>query len=141
MNKKSIFISFDYDNDRQYKYLLNALSENSKFDISFNDKSSGEINSSNISVVKAGLTRKINEANYTLCIVGKYANSKHKDSYEIGHKNWINFELYQSKLNGNKLIAIKIDSNYESPDEILDAGATWAKSFTIPSITKALEDA
>ncbi len=141
MAKKSVFISFDYENDKQYKFLLTALSANSNFEISFNDKSASEINSSNISVVKAGLTRKINEAKYTLCIIGKYANTRHKDYLEIGSKNWINFEIAQSKKNGNKLIAIKIDNSYESPDEILNSGASWARSFTVDAITKALDEA
>lgn len=141
MEKKSIFISFDYDNDKHYKFLLTALSNNSKFDFSFDDKSSGEINSSNISVVKGGLTRKINEAKYTLCIVGKYANSQHKDYALIGCKNWLNFEIQQSKLNNNKLIAIKIDNSYDSPEELLGSGAKWAKSFNVDAITKALEEA
>jgi hypothetical protein len=141
MAKKSIFISFDYENDKHYKFLLTALSANPRFEISFNDKSASEIKSSEIPVVKAGLTRKINEARYTLCIIGKYANTRHKDYLEIGKKNWINFEIAQSKKNGNKLIAIKIDNSYESPDEILNSGASWARSFTEDSITKALDEA
>ena len=141
MEKKPIFISFDYENDKHYKFLLTALSANPRFDISFNDKSSSEIKSSEIPVVKAGLTRKINEAKYTLCIIGKYANTRHKDYVEIGSKNWINFEIAQSKKNGNKLIAIKIDNAFESPDEILNSGASWARSFTEDAITKALDEA
>lgn len=141
MAKKTIFISFDYENDKHYKFLLTALSANPRFDISFNDKSSSEIKTSEIPVVKAGLTRKINEAKYTLCIIGKYANTRHKDYLEIGKKNWINFEIAQSKKNGNKLIAIKIDNSYKSPDEILNSGASWARSFTEDAITKALDEA
>ena len=141
MAKKSIFISFDYENDKHYKFLLTALSANDQFELSFNDKSASEIKTSEIPVVKAGLTRKINEAKYTLCIIGKYANSWHKDYAEIGHRNWINFELAQSKKNGNKLIAIKIDNSYDSPEEILNSGASWAKSFTVDAITKAIDEA
>jgi hypothetical protein len=141
MAKKSIFISFDFENDKHYKFLLTALSANPRFDISFNDKSSSEIKSSEITVVKAGLTRIINDAKYTLCIIGNYAKTRHKDYLEIGHKNWINFEIYQSKKNGNKLIAIKIDNLYTSPDEILNSGASWAMSFTEEAITKALDEA
>lgn len=141
MAKKSIFISFDYENDKHYKFLLTALSANDQFELSFNDKSTSEIKTSEIPVVKAGLTRKINEAKYTLCIIGKYANSWHKDYSEIGHRNWINFELAQSKKNGNKLIAIKIDNSYDSPEEILNSGASWAKSFTVDAITKAIDEA
>jgi hypothetical protein len=141
MAKKSVFISFDYENDKRYKFLLTALSNNSNFDISFNDKSSSEIKTEDIAVVRAGLTRKINTARYTLCIIGAYANTRHKDYTEIGHRNWINFEIHQSKKNGNKLIAIKIANSYISPNEILNAGANWARSFTIEAITKALDEA
>lgn len=141
MSKKSIFISFDYENDKHYKFLLTALSANPRFEISFNDKSASEIKSSEIPIVKAGLTRKINEAKYTLCIIGQYANTRHKDAAEIGCKNWINFEIQQSKKNKNKLIAVKIDSHFTSPDEILNSGATWAMSFTEAAITKALDEA
>jgi hypothetical protein len=141
MAKKPIFISFDYENDKHYKFLLTALSENPRFEISFNDKSSSEIKTSEIQIVKAGLTRKINAAKYTLCIIGKYANTRHKDYLEIGSRNWINFEIAQSKRNHNKLIAIKIDNSYESPDEILNSGASWARSFTVEAITKALDEA
>ena len=48
-----------------------------------NDKSSREINSWDVSRIKAGLTTKINEAKYTIVIVGKYANVKDKNSEEL----------------------------------------------------------
>ena len=140
MSKRKIFVSFDFENDRNYKYLLEAWNENSEFEFEFDDKSSREINSWNISTVKAALTRKINEANYTIIIVGKEANKKHKDSDLIGYKNWQNFEIAKSKENGNKLIAIKLNSNYESPEELLGAGANWAYSFSEEAIMKAVKN-
>jgi hypothetical protein len=53
MNKKKVFVSFDWDNDKEYKFLLEAWNANSGFEFSFNDYSSAEINSSDISTVKA----------------------------------------------------------------------------------------
>lgn len=139
--KPQIFISFDYENDKQYKFLLTALSQNNKFDISFSDRSSGEIASNNIPTVKAGLTHKINTATHTLVIIGKYANSFHKDKLQIGYRNWINFEVAKSKEAGNKIVAVKIDRQYDSPTELMNSQASWAYSFSVDSIAKAIENA
>lgn len=137
----NIFISFDYENDKQYKFLLTALSNNSRFDIAFNDRSSGEIQSEKIPTVKAGLTRRISSATHTLVIIGKYANSLHKDWKDIGYRNWINFEVEKSKEARNKLVAVKIDRNYDSPEELLDSNASWAHAYNEESITKAIDNA
>jgi hypothetical protein len=100
-----------------------------------------EINSGNVGRVKAALTTKINTATHTFVIVGRYANTPHKDSGLIGSKNWINFEIKQSKAHRNKLVAIKLDRNYGSPDELIGAGASWAMSFTEDAILEALRRA
>jgi len=141
MAKKKVFVSFDYENDKHYKFLLKAWDANPEFDFSFSDLSSQEINSWEVSRVKAALTSKINSATYTLVIVGADANKKHKDSDEIGYKNWLNFEIARSKQNGNKLVAVKLSSSYTSPDELLNSGASWAMSFKQDPIIKALKDA
>lgn len=139
MSKRKIFVSFDFENDRNYKYLLEAWNKNSEFE--FDDKSSGEINSWDIPTVKAALARKINEAEYTLVIVGKEANKLHKDRNLIGYRNWQNYEIAKSKQNRNKLIAVKLNSNYESPEELLENGASWAYSFSEEVIMKAARNA
>ena len=138
--KKRVFVSFDYENDKYYKFLLDAWDKNKNMDFTFENCSSDEIHSNDISVVKAGLTRRINSADYTLVIIGKEANKKHPDSDQIGYKNWINFEIAKSKENGNKLVAVKIDSSYDSPDEIYYSNASWAYSFSQESIIKALNE-
>lgn len=141
MSKRKIFVSFDYENDRNYKYLLEAWNKNSEFEFEFDDKSSREINSWDIPTVKAALARKINETEYTLVIVGKEANKLHKDRNLIGYRNWQNYEIAKSKQNRNKLIAVKLNSNYESPEELLGSGASWAYSFSEEAIMKAVRNA
>lgn len=89
---------------------------------------------------KAGFIKKINEANYTLVLVGKEANKQHKDHKEIGYKNWINYEIAKSKEHKNKLVGVKLDKAYESPEQLLNSGASWALSFTQEAIVKALND-
>lgn len=141
MAKKKVFVSFDYTNDKRYKYMLDAWDKNKNMDFAFDDCSSDEIHSDSVPRVKAALTRRINTTKYTLVIIGKEANKEHPDSNEISYKNWINFEIARSKDNNNKLVAVKIDKSYESPDEILDSNASWAYSFTQDAIIKALNEA
>jgi len=141
MAKRRVFVSFDYEKDRNYYFLMKAWDANPDFEFSFSDYSSNEIKSDSIPVIKANLTKKINEAAYTLVIIGAEANKKHKDSIEIGYKNWQNFEIAKSKINKNKLIGVKIDSSYEPPDELLNAGASWAFSFKQDFIIEALKKA
>ncbi len=141
MAKKKVFVSFDYEKDKHYKFLLEAWDANPEFDFSFSDLSSQEIDSWGIPRIKAALTRKINSATYTLVIVGKEANKKHADSEEIGYKNWLNYEIAKSKENSSKLVAVKISSTNESPEELLGSGAKWAMSFNQETIIKALEEA
>jgi len=43
MAKKKVFVSFDYENDKHYKFLLQAWDANPKFDFLFSDLSSNEI--------------------------------------------------------------------------------------------------
>ena len=140
MAKRKVFVSFDFEHDKYYKYLLEAWDANPDFEFSFADKTPDEINSYNIGVIKAGLTLKIKEANYTLVIIGEYANTRHKDASLIGEINWINWEIKKSIGEGNKLVAIKIDKSYESPNAILGQDASWALSFTQDAIIKALSE-
>ena len=141
MAKKKVFVSFDYENDKHYKFLLEAWDANPKFDFTFSDISSQEIQTWDISRIKAALTAKINQATYTLVIVGKEANKPHKDQAKIGYRNWLNFEIAKSKENRNRLVGVKLDRTYESPQELLNTGTKWAMSFNQEAILKALEEA
>jgi len=145
MQRKKVFISFDYTNDKHYKFLLTALSANSDFDLVFKDFSSNEINSTDISRVKAALTAKINLATHTLIIVGKKVNEIHRDYRQIGFINWINFEAHQSVINGNKIIAVKTDPANRHPEILYELNKKGTKikgriinNFKIDEITRAL---
>ncbi len=137
---KKVFVSFDYDNDRHYYYLLKGWDANKSFKFHFSDYTSKEIKSDSVTVVKQKLSQKINEADCTLVIIGKHSNDKHPDSSLIGYKNWQNYEIAKSVEHGKKVVAVKIDRSYDSPEEIIGIGASWAMSFTEDAITKALED-
>lgn len=137
----TVFVSFDYDNDKHYKYLLEAWNKNPKFKFVFEDGTPREIDSDNVGRIKAALTLKIKEATHTLVIIGKYANQQHSKSSLIGYRNWINFEVAKSIELGKRIVAIKLDRSYENPVELSRARPSWAFSFTEANVIKALEEA
>jgi MTH538 TIR-like domain (DUF1863). len=135
--QKRVFISFDWHNDRNYRYLLSALNANSGNDIDFVDSTPGEIDTKDVGRVKAVLTTKIREATHTLILIGEHANAAHEDQKKIGTRNWQWWEIEQSIAEKNKLIGVKIESSNESPTPLLSTGAKWA-SYTVDSILQAL---
>lgn len=138
MAKPKIFVSFDFENDRHYKYTLNMWNANSSFEFTCNDKSPSEIQSWNISTIKSVLSRKIGEATHVVVIVGKEANKLHKDRIEIGYRNWQNFEIAKAKSLGKKIIAVQLNSLYEYPEELKNCGAIRVYSFNHADIVKAV---
>lgn len=133
-----VYVSFDWDNDKQYKFLLDAWNKNKRFDFRYPDGTPEEIQSNDVGRVKAALTAKINEATHTLVIIGAEANSRHRDSARIGHKNWINFEIARSKEARNKIIGVRIEDYYQLPEEILGCNATYIDGFKADDIGRAI---
>lgn len=138
--KKKVCVSFDYSEDAKYRNLLKAWNENPNFDFNISDKTPDEINTDDYARVKAVLTSRIKEADCLLVVVGKKTDTRHPRSYEIGEKNWQIWEMKKAKDLGKKLVAVKIDSSYTSPDELQNSGASWAMSFTLEEIIKKLKN-
>lgn len=141
MTKRKIFISFDYTNDHHYKDLLVAWSKNQNIDFSFDDSTPGEIQSDDVTRIKAVLTQKIKEATYTLVLVGKECCKEHPDSQKIGFTNWQVYEIEKSKEIGNKLIAVKINMRYKMPEELHGSYVSLAKTFSRSAIKQAIDTA
>lgn len=141
MAKKKVYVCFDYEKDRNLKYLMEAWDANPNFDFTFNDCSPREIQSYDISVIKAGLTRKINEATYTVILAGEDINKRHPDSAHIGYVNWQNFEIARSVNNGNKLVIVKLDSSCPMPEEAKWKGAVIVTGLTQDNVLQALNEA
>lgn len=130
MPNKKIFISFDYDKDRHYKNLLVAWDKNDLFDFNFYDGSvTAAVDSDDAAYIRRKIKEKITAAGYLLCIVGSEA---HKS-------DWIEWEIETAKSLGLSLIGVKTDNSNTSPSALLNAGATWAKSFTFESIKNAVD--
>lgn len=141
MAKKKVFISFDYDNDKNYRYLLKALAANAGSEIDFEDLTPEEIQSSDVGRIKAALTRRIKRSTHTLVIIGAHANSYHPDREEIGQRNWQWWEIEKSDEEGNSFIAVKIKSTNNTPEPLYGKRATWARTFKVESILNAINSA
>lgn len=132
MAKMSVFISYDFDKDKHYKNLLVAWDANDEFDFSFYDESVDvSVDSDDATTIRRVISTKINNATYFLCIIGKQT-----------HKSrWVDWEIKKAIELKKKLVAVKIDNDYTSPSAILNVGASWAKSFTLDGIKKAIANA
>ncbi|MGP8154263.1 MAG: TIR domain-containing protein [Smithella sp.] len=132
MAKKQIFVSYDYDNDKNYKNLLLAWDANKLFDFYMGDASADvSIDSTNATAIKRAISAKINAVNNFLCIVGK-------NTYK---SKWVLWEIDKAKELGRKIIAVKIDRENQTPSELLNIGASWAHSFTFDAIKNAIDKA
>lgn len=130
MAKRKVFISFDYD-DRRYKNLLVAWDKNGYFDFSFYDGSvTAPVNSENAGPIRRVISQRIADCPRFLCIVGKHTY----------RSDWVAWEIDKAVELGRRLIAVKTDRSNTSPANLLNAGATWALSFTFDAIKKAFDD-
>lgn len=130
MAKKSIFISYDYDNDKNYKNMLLAWDANKEFDFGFTDHSADvSIDSTNATAIKQAISAKINNATIFLCLVGEHT---HKSK-------WVAWEIAKAVELKKKIVAVKIKSTNTTPAGLQNVGAKWAMSFTFDSIKKAIE--
>lgn len=129
MAKKSVFISYDYDHDKHYKNLLLAWDANTDFDFNFYDESVDvSVDSDDAAAIRRVISAKINNATYFLCIIGEYSNKS----------GWIDWEIKKAIELKKKIVAVKIKDSYSSPTAILGIGASWAMSFTLEAIKKAI---
>lgn len=130
MAKPQLFISYDYDNDKHYKNILLAWDKNDEFDFAFSDHSADvSIQSTNADAIKRAISAKINSATHFLCIVGSRTSSS----------GWVTWEIDKAKELKKKLVAVKTDPDNKTPSGLLNAGASWAISFTFDAIKKAID--
>src|SRR5689334_10962078 len=109
-DKKVVFVSFDYDNDRNYKNLLLAWDKNQEFDFELYDGSLKDaIDSTNASYIKSKIRPLIENATHLLCIVGEKCSTN----------KWIEWEVQTAVDKKKKLIGVKIEKSYTSPAVLL----------------------
>ena len=140
MAKKKVCVSFDFEHDKSYYYLLEAWNSNPNIDFSINDCTPSEIQSESISKIKQVLSTKIGQANYMIAIIGKHSDDEHPDSEDIGYRNWQAYEIDKNHEKSNGLVVVKLDSSYTAPVEAYGIGAKWVNSFNLDDILTALNE-
>jgi hypothetical protein len=131
MTKKTVFVSFDYDNDEKYKSLMEAWDVNPDFDFSFSDRSvTKNINSSDESRIKAVIATKMRASKYCLILVGE----------KTFQNNWVAWEIERARKLGLKLIAVKMDQSFQTPTVLYGKNALWV-DYGQESILRALKEA
>ena len=117
MAKKKVVVSFDFEHDKHYYYLLTAWNNNPNIEFGISDCTPREIQTESVDVIKQVLSRKINEANYMIAIVGEASTTRHPDSIEIGYPNWQSYEIAKNADWNNGLVVVKLQPTFKIPEE------------------------
>jgi len=136
--KPRVFVSFDFENDRHFKRLLEAWSANKRFQFVFQDMTPQEIQTSSVARVKGVLTTKVQTATHVLVLCGRHVNQRHPDSALIGCTNWIHFECQQAVAYKKKIVAVGLYPGMNVPSNIAQEKGIWVSSFNEAEIVKAL---
>lgn len=138
MARKKVCVSFDFEHDKQYYYLMKAWNSNPDFEFTFNDMTTKEIRSESVSTVKNVLIRKIGEANYMVAIIGSHSHELHPDRKEIGYSNWQAYEIAVNHRKGNGLVCVYLDLHSKLPSDVKNLSAEFVYSFNEKGIIAAL---
>ena len=104
-NKKRIFISYDYDTDREFIAGIQGIAANPNIDFDFyNESVTKQIQSHNEAYVKSKLRDKIQRSSTLLCIVGRNTHSS----------QWVRWEVSTALALGKKVIFMRRKGNLNS---------------------------
>lgn len=140
MARPKICVSFDYENDKYSRFAIRLWNTNKNIDFDIIDKTPNEIDTYNISRIKAGLTTKISESNILLVISGDYINTPHKNRNEIGCINWQNWECKKALELDKKIILVKLHSNNSIPTELLGEKCEDVIGLELEKVKKAISN-
>lgn len=128
-SEPAVFVSYQHPEDATYRRLLQAWDANDRFEFLFRLSSpDAEINSSDPASVKRTLSRKINESDCVLVIVGE----------NTADSEWVAWEIDKAKELDTPLRIVKVKRAYSAPANAYDAGAQWAYSFTEDNLRELL---
>jgi MTH538 TIR-like domain (DUF1863) len=142
MKKKKVYVSFDNVEDRRLKAVIATWIDVDGYEFVFGDVSAKDIKDWNAKDIQAVLTPQIKKTELTLVLIGRFSNTVRKNAESTGSKNWVNFEIAQSKANNNKLVAIKLSKQHTTPDELQGVETVvWADSILLADVVAALNAA
>jgi hypothetical protein len=130
---KRVFLSYDHDNDGYYKDILIDWSKQPDFaQFSVHDQPvTIPVDSEGAVPIKRAIAARINAATAFLCIVGAKTCTN----------GWVEWEIRKADELGKRMIGVRINRDHNASEELCNAGATWALSFTFEGIKSAMEEA
>ena len=86
------------------------------------------VDSTDSSAISEVISDKIKNATHFLCVVGKETHQSERVAGEIDKAKELN----------KRLVAVKIEPFYKTPDSLLGSDVTWSKFFSMQSLRFAL---
>lgn len=136
--KRHVFVSFEYADDRDSRYVLEGWNTLQRFSFSSRETLTWDASPPDLAPIKTDIHAKVTRSKLTLVIVGKSANALHSRHEAIGYRNWINFEIAESRAAGNRIVAVKLDPAFEPPEQLVGARVDWVPSFTRADLLEEL---
>lgn len=128
----SVFISYDFDNDKEYKNLIIAWDENDEFDFQVYDESVDvSVDSDDAVSIRRVISRRIKKSDVFLCLVGEHT---HKSE-------WVEWEIEKADELDKDFAAVKIDRDNDTPDALYGKGAEWTYTFNFERVKEVINDA
>ncbi|WP_103027206.1 TIR domain-containing protein [Salinibacter altiplanensis] len=130
--KTSVFVSYDYDNDREYKNLIIAWDKNDEFNFEVYDESVDvSVDSNDASSIRRVISRRIKKSDVFLCLVG---NSTYKSE-------WVEWEIEKADELDKEFAAVKIEKGNDTPDALYGKNAEWAYTFNFERVKESINNA
>ena len=132
LKKVKVFVSYDYDKDRNFKELLNAWSKNQKFDFKIKDVSTDiSINSKDVNYIKKCIAKDISDCNIFLVPIGK---DTHKSE-------WVNkFEIPKAFELNKRIVGVLLSKANKIPESFKKYGDLLCDEFNFKNISTLLEN-
>jgi hypothetical protein len=130
---KLVFVSYDYENDGNYKDLLLTWSQSPDFPrLSVNDQPvTWPVDSDEAAPLKHAVHGKIKTATAFLCVVGDRTSAS----------AWVDWEIKTAIELEKRMVVARINRDCVVPDVLSETGPTCAMSFTFEGIKRAVDEA
>jgi hypothetical protein len=130
---KLVFVSYDYENDGNYRDLLVTWSQSPDFPrLSVNDQPvTCPVDSDEAEPLKHAVHGKIKSATAFLCLVGEKTSAS----------AWVDWEIKTAIELEKRMVVARTNRDCVVPDVLSEVGPTCAMSFTFEGIKRAVDEA
>lgn len=128
MERKKVYLSYKYDDNRHYKNLILAWDISDNFEFIPGNAELFEQNAGNVSQVNKLVEERIRKASVFLVIIGQNTHESDFVRWEIRKAIELNIPI----------VAVKTQKENKAPEELYEIGVVWVMSFNFKLITTAI---